>query len=520
MIVLIYLLFTYSFSTLFACEISLPERFSVSTSPHYGEFFHYSGHGDEDENKFVRIHHCEKTASSKKFLMIAFGPQNIEFTDRSSVFDFSNQYRDSGCYIENNPFSVARTFLDRKKTLEERWQTIKACYRIEIIEEGTSTLEVPSPQPGCQVSVMSSKHMSFNGGFCFIKPKMDNKLRIGLSLREDCKSYQGLNELKALSVDFLSTLNFYIAGDSTGTSVDLNAIGSVPMRISVAPNNKILPLSDDFGTFSPQFPSLFKLPDTYPGSPDIEMISALKLKIRPTLWVNNNCQKRCSGEDCQSLCDFAQPIAAKIELIELHEGKESIHLATWYDGGIVQPNFQGEISGIGSEIDRTLINESSTYLLKMTFSDPKFDFEQFKSEFVSRTGSLGQIPRLSRGHSIPQIPSHPDITETAKVPYLPVIGDLNFSQSLSNGFTQSVKKFNNLFNYRAWPPFYDQVCNNQQCSSIGKDYLELTVKFKIKGEDSENQRLRTEIIHFSRKSNFLENFQRMKPKLTSIKCSF
>jgi hypothetical protein len=244
--------------------------------------------------------------------MIAFGPQNLEFTDRVVNYDFTNNYKDRACKISNSPFQINFEYDFRKKNLQEKWDTIKSCYQIHVTEEGKFPLSIPEKQPGCEYQRTGSNQMTFNGGFCFVKPGAESSYLISFKLKEECLDYDGLNKLNIKTSDFQAILNFYVAGDASGSSIDLTALKSFPVRLSVSPEEKLFNPSEVYDGLTPQFPSSYHLPDTHLGSPEARQFPGGKVQLRIPFWVENSCLKKCMYGGCQGLCDYTPPVVGQV----------------------------------------------------------------------------------------------------------------------------------------------------------------------------------------------------------------
>ncbi len=509
------------FSKIFACEVNTPERFSISISPQAGDFYFYGASTQYIPNTKIEISNCSKASREKKYMMLAFGPQNLEFTDRIGIYDFTNQYRNSGCYIKDTFFKENRDYIRRKNDLNEKWHTIKSCFEVALKDVRNEKIEFPQNQPGCKIQVLSPNEVSFNGGICFFRPQTNSQYEVSFKVKDVCRDYEHIKKMGLTQFDFQSILNFYLAGDASGTSVDLNAIGSFPIRFSISPENKLIPLSDDFGPNVPQFPSYLELPDLHLGELELEKSIPGKIHIRPTFWVDHNCSKKCTDNFCQSVCDYAQPLSGRVELIKMNGEMEQEILDQWYDGAVTQPRFQGELKGSGKEIDESLLIPNTKYRLKMNFSDPKADFEEFKALISQKLGKLPLSPlRLGRG-SIPEIGRIQEIPNRGKIPTLSSIPDINFDYRFSEKFDEKIRAFSNQFNYQAWPPYISKVCNNKICSTLSKkNYLTLTVDFTFLGQELQEGKFMIKYDKLSRNSTLSERYEILKPVFPMIKCPF
>lgn len=498
-----------------ACEFAFPENYSLAISPAENAFFSYTGNRSTEDIPVLRVFNCRSLAIANKHLMIGWGPQNDFFSDRQTTYDFSNQYEDRGCSIAGSRFKDVHSTARRKQELQDKWDSLKSCYEISVTEETNMPLNMPAKQPGCEVKRDGLYNMSFNGGYCFVKPGLLSSYIVRFKVKEHCKHFENLAQIGLSYSDLSTTLNFYSSGDATGRSQDLTALISRPVRLTVAPNPKLVSPSDDFGILVPQFPGNYALPDIHAGTPVIQR-NGDKTRVQLPLWVDNNCQKKCQGKLCQSVCDYAQPLAGNFELYEKNEN-EFEFLTSWYDGGTVQPHFQGEIAGLGDDINSDLLQTNKTYRMKVTFDDPKFDFDRLKGQLKTKIERMQQtIPRI-QGSWINDLPQITGIQGTQSLPIFSGITSLNFTISNSSHLERANQELRRFLDFKVWPPYFDKICTDKNCKAVDNNYLELMVDFTL--EDSfENNLQKVKVLQVSRKSLFLENYQETHPPMPHVSC--
>jgi len=515
---IIFLFFIFSFFQVIACEISPKDDLSFATSIKETSFFSYGLNGNKNTSTFFSAFNCSKISDSNKYLMISFGPQNQELTDRIKAYDIANRYRDSGCLIQNSPFEKTQSFNDRKKYLEKKWHLIKSCMNIIVSDEGEETLNYPEKQPGCNYKVLSKNKISFNGGFCFFRPAQLSQYKIEFQMNENCLESEGLKKLNINVFDFQSVLNFYAAKDPTGDSIDLTSLSSIPLRFTISPNENILPVSDIATSGEPEFPANYFLPETHLGLPEAEVSKHGFVKLRVPLWVDNKCEEKCFDGFCQGVCDYTQPLAGSINLFDISEEKNNELDTSWFQGGIVLPRYQGEISGRKFEISDQFFKVGKTYKVLMNFNDPKFDFEDFKKEYQRKIQrnqeSLGPIS----SSSIPTIPSIRTVETTASVPEMVRIEGINFKTKLNDSFQDLLKSFSGFFQNSFWPPFYKKVCDSMICLPDGENLMTLTQIFKVRGFNEDTKKFQIEVLNLERKSNLLETYKKTSPAMPFIFC--
>ena len=452
--------------------------------------------------------------------MIAFGPQNLEFTDRVVNYDFTNNYKDRACKISNSPFQLNFEYDFRKKNLQKKWDTIKSCYQIQITEEAKVPLSIPDKQPGCDYQRIGSNQMTFNGGFCFVKPGAESSYLISFKLKEECLDYDGLNKLNIKTSDFQAILNFYVAGDASGSSIDLTALKSFPVRLSVSPEEKLFTPSEVYDGLTPQFPSSYHLPDTHLGSPEARQFPGGKVQLRIPFWVENSCLKKCLNGHCQGLCDYTQPVVGHVEFFELVENAQPAFISSWYQGGVAPPLYQGEISGQNIILSDEVFKMGSQYRINIHFNDPKFDYENLKKQINSKIAGIQQSIGTIGSSSIKPIPNIPVLIQTDQIPTYESIPGINFQSNVHEPVDRALEILSTYLRFKVWPPYFGNICSKKKCLPIQDHYLTLAMDLTVIGQDQETKNYEIKVQRISRESEFLENYVKEDPKMPKIVCPY
>ena len=314
-------------------------------------------------------------------------------------------------------------------------------------------------QKGCIINKISNNQVTFQGGFCFFKPNPDSSFQVSLSIKESCKSLEGLQDILQGPQELNGAINFYVAGDDTGTSTDLTAIKSTPITISINPLQELMPLAFDSGLPGPRWAGQWVFPDLHFGKVSISPFGGDTLRIQVPLLVNNRCPEKCIGRTCSGPCNYSLPVAGEFQLKDISSGKE-VYLTSWYDGGFAPANWQGLIWGQGQQIDKGLIQKGHRYKIEYTIMDPKIDFDIFKNKIKNKLGAInGRIGRISAGEVIGGISDIPEIGTSN--PTLPDIGTVNTSIGSSLGDLDSaLNSLNSRLSFGNWPPLYEESCSN------------------------------------------------------------
>jgi hypothetical protein len=510
-------LFFY-FSKVFACELKHSGHINFTTSTKERIFLAYQNDKTSLIPPFIKVSNCSNLTNANKYLMISFGPQNLDLTDRTRAFDIANRYRDSGCVIEDSPFQFSDNFSARKKYLEEKWHTIKSCYEIVVSYEGEENLRFPQKQPGCSYQVQGKNQFSFSGGFCFFQPGPSSDYKVQIKLKKECLDYEGISNLNVKVTDLQAALNFYAAKEPTGDSLDLTSLASVPVRLTVSPHEDIFPPSEVLSTIGPEFPSWYYLVDTYFGTPEIEQQRPESTRFRIPLWVDNKCPRFCAKNFCQGLCDYAQPIAGVVRLFDISSSVPKESFTEYVQGGIAFPRFQGEISGSAFIVNDDFIKVGRSYRLQMVLSDPKYDFDLLRFQYQKKIERLKTFPAKLGREQIPNVPQIAPINPTLTVPEMVEVQGINFNRDLNAPFWALLETFSGNFRHTQWPPYFAKVCADQGCRSLGKDFLILTQEFTILSFNPETRKYSLQVKKIKRESSLLESFEKIDPKMPRIVC--
>ncbi|MCT4642680.1 MAG: hypothetical protein N4A33_10340 [Bacteriovoracaceae bacterium] len=500
----------------FACEFESLDQISIATSLKNKRSFFFNEKKAHHDKSVVRAFNCNKLALSNKYLMIANGPQIIEFDDSIKSFSYTDNIRPSNCTIENAPYELM-SFEEKKKLFVEKKNYFKNCVETYIEDEGNMPLNIKEDQPGCTVKKINTHKAVFSGGFCFVKPNFTSTYLIKTRIKKECTTYEGVKKLGVQPMDLKGNVNYYASGDDSGSSIQLEALDSIPVRIITNAESDFMESSDDFGLDHPTFPTSWVDVKPFVAQPFIQFRGDYVI-FKPKFFVDNRCARKCKNGICHGECDFATPVVANIALKAYSEKKEKYeYLTSWIDGGVAQPGYQGLITGAGFNIPSHYINEKDNFRLVFEFDDPKFDFERFKNHIVRKYGRIEQhLPRLGRS-DISKIPDINEIREQALLPQIRVVDGLNFDRRL-DGLSSALDTLRQYLNYKVWPPYYSRLCDRtlQNCKDIKANYIKIIVDFKLKKNGMNYKMLVKEVT----KKDIFTKQKYKNNKLPALKCGF
>lgn len=500
-----------------ACQVQRIDTLNLSISTKDNSVVSYNAEKIQTDIPTFRATNCSNAAMSASHLMVAVGPEVVDYEDNVVGVNFNRDFGYKRCSLIDHPFKNSNDYEGRKVKFEEDWDFIKSCIEVTVEDEGTMPIQSSAKQVGCDLKKLSSHKVSFNGGFCFIKPSYTSSYLIQLKIKKDCQNLESLTNKKIKRQDIFGAINLYLAGDDTGTSSNLKALSNLKFRTTINPIPELLSASDDFGIVYPTFSDKWYIPDIHLGKLHVTSLGNEKIIIENQLLVNNFCPPKCKDNFCQSICDYAQPIVSENSLYEVKEKSQKLELLTsWYDGGVAPPKFQGFIKGIGFEVPEIFFTEGKKYIIKSVFYDPKYDFDKFKNRVKSKLNTIQQqLGRISNS-SIPNIQTIPALNSSPVLPNLNTIPGLTFNQQL-DGVDRALEQLRAYLDFKLWPPYYTGACFDSKCSSLKNKILELETEF-VFTKQNENDSL-AKVIKSSRRSELVPSYEMNKLHDPKILCN-
>lgn len=507
------------YTTVEACEISKTSTMNIAISTRDKAYFSYVADQTLLKMPYMRATNCSEASMSGKFLMVAFGPEVLEYEDSYKGLNFNGEYKESRCQLKDTPFETLHTHEKKLQIFNDRWKFIKSCVEVFVEDEGPQPLSAPANQPGCQLTRYGKNKGIFNGGFCYFKPNFGSSFLVQLYIKDQCLTKAGLTSLGIQSFDINAGLNFYLSGDATGSSQNLKALSNTAVRLTMNPEPNLVRPSDDFGILYPTFPVEWKIPDIHLGELKLTELYDGRAKIEHSFLVDNNCPQKCETTLCQGHCDYAQPIVADISLYKIHRDKKKELITTWYEGGVSPAYFQGFVRGIGFEIGTDFLSQGDEFQIIASFTDPKFDFERFKKRVMNRLNTIDQqLGRIGRSN-IPNVQEIPSINTGQDFPVLQPIPNVVFDRPLDS-VAQAVATLRSYFSFKLWPPYYEAACGEKECISIQDDILTIETTFKLGALDQESKEYKLDIIDVQRRSRLLPDYSSRQYKKPYTDCSF
>lgn len=490
---------------LFACQtVSAPANLNYAIDPANKTAYYYNETRMIWDRPDINFENCLKTAAADKYIMIAVALENFVLSDDFLTYSINDRITSVGeqCKIVNNKFSNVQESSDRRERLNTKRRFVNSCLVFDLTDFSESGIDVKDNQPGCKITRVSKNAVNFEGPFCFIKPKPDSAIALGVSVKPECLNNEIYKERELILQDVLGVLSFYTAGDDSGFSSDLTSLKQVNFRISTNAPTSLIPTNVENGDAKPTWPTQWFASDVYLGKPSIITSKTLTDELKFPLLVDNRCERVCKDNVCTSSCDYSQPVVGEFSLSTLNKkGKKEI-LASWFDGGIAPAQWQGLLGGVGVSLKKNLLEFNKRYFLEVELADQELNYLSLKGRIEKQIRMNNNIGAMNHGGTaIREIPMINTIEELNNLPTIRDIVGIYFSGNGFTGVQEALKSIELTFKNSFWPPFYDDVCNKDgRCikQSNAKNYL--TLEFDLVGS-LEKPEFRN--VKFSRNSNIV-----------------
>lgn len=501
----------------FACKVDAPKNLSLFTDLTAQKTFYYQNNNVLEVNPTINIGQCQSTASAKKFIMLALGVEELGAESLKRSISFNGAYGKDSCKIENLNSGELIEHEEKYRNFLDKNFYFKKCLEVIVQDSGLKGVQLPSNQKGCISRLINKNTAVIEGGFCYLKPNFDSQFTINIQLKKQCQSLNGLNEILQGPKEINGAFNTYIAGDSSGSSPDLDALTSTYFKVSTDPLVEFTDISENFGHLAPVWPATWIFPDIKMGEVKFIPYTNDFYRLNIPLFVDNRCERKCIGKVCSSTCDYSSPIAGEFT-IEEKKGNNWLYLSSWFDGGVAPARWQGLLEGIGTDFPVSELKEGNTYKIKFEMNDPKIDFDIFKNSFNKQIPDFSAvIGRITRGSTIQEIGHIPVIPGGNVIPNsrdIPITLGAVF-----DGIQRGVQELESMLNFGNWPAYFNTICSRDLKTCIKNTdtifYSEITFKV-IKTASREAPVF--EILSNQSRSFLNPKLQNLSTKLPKINC--
>ncbi len=501
----------------FACKVDSPFAITLFTNLEKKESSYFRNNKIFETPPVLNIHSCQETSAAKKYVMIAVGAEQFGLEDAKRSISYTGEYTDDKCEIKDSPIT-SMPFNEKYKFFKKKSDYLKKCIETIVTHSGSRPISYAQEQRGCIIEKINNNKVKFQGGFCYFRPSVDSSYDVTIKVKETCHDMPGLKDVLQGPQELNGALNIYIAGDDSGSSPDLKAIKSTPITISIDPLKELLPISDDFGTGGPRWPSQWVFPDIHLGKLQILPFSNEHYKISVPILVDHQCQTKCIDGICSGPCEYALPVAGEFILSEVTTGKDS-YITSWMDGGIAPANWQGLINGFGDKVLRSDFAKGRKYKIEFNLMDPKIDFDIFKNRTKKKLPELyPHIGNIVPGETISDVQDIPSFGVNKPIPTIPEVGAM-FGLPMRS-LDGALAALNSHLVFGNWPPTYDLICDAkiQNCVKRLNSVVKYQLFFEVMEDADEYSPLTLGNFKVQRVTPFATDYQKEVSDLPRVVC--
>ncbi len=437
-----------------ACTASQdpPVNYYFSTEiPSSGIF--YDGQ-DRSRARPTIIDGCKEAAG--QFLMVALALRTQKPNGKSGDLNFTSHYSVDQCQILNNPFPQKQTKEQKLQSFLDQYAFLRSCTYYDVKELEGNTILLPETQPAAQMVKISPDHLLFYGDFFYIKIQKASRFGIGIGLRKECTDTNYIQERGLKPGEIQALLNTFIAGDASGLTTDLTAIGSSKIRLLLNPSSSSL--SYPSPSIEPDAPFW---PNTWRGGIELGSIG-----LKPEKDLRTRVEFQLLMDHFGSTEDsYLTPVAGKMELSDLSSDRKKV-LDSWYFGDISPPQYQGFLVGLPRMVSRGVIQSGRRYRIQFSMVDPNEDFLLFKTGMKQMLVDLSSLIGLPGVDLLDTINSLTSLAEGKTLNGLAGLSGTDAEQVIEN----SLDDLSQRTNHPSWPPEYKRTCISRDgaCTERGK----------------------------------------------------
>jgi hypothetical protein len=498
-----------------ACEVSRqpPRFYAVSPELHTLRPYSYLSPHRAEQGLGTVISHCEESAG--RYLQLNLGiKQNKPLSSASDIVLDGTMVND-GCRVENSHLSRERPWTERAALGAAAFRAAQKCLLLDVVELGAQPLQV-APSPLCRATRMAPHEYRFEGSFCFLKVNARTEVLVTPELKESCYDPAYLAKEGIERQDLDVAVNFWVAGDASGRSLQLDGIGKSEYRFTFEEPTR----SEDRPiAWSPIWHA-----EVHFG--------AVKIRKQPdgqflslSLEVDHRARALRSGGTTSDPSAFAAPVAAEVHLAEVSgNGNSANVLATWQFGAVAQPRWIGLLEDpLEKWIEADTLVNGREYELRTLFRDPREDFEFYRTGIPQRLielkSQMNQIPGLGEWTGIGTLPDLSHFSELGQLPPMTVEnGAINSSVDLAQ---QALEKLAPNF---LFPPLYEKWCDGEsgRCLSLagkGSQVLrEIVVRFVLDADPEVPQGSTVRLLSVKESNIFGDRRSFLRPAMPSYSC--
>jgi hypothetical protein len=388
------------------------------------------------------IEGCKESVG--QYLMVSLPVRQLKPGGRTADLFFNPPFRPDPCRLDGSPFPRVQGAEVRRREIERQYRLLRKCTYFDVVELTGSGLAYPESQPAATAERISRSHARFRGDLFFLQIQRNSRFAIGLGLDAACTRPSILEQERILPGEASALLNTYIAGDASGLTTDLTAIGSSRVRVLVSPPEGWVPASSADGSpDSPVWPDQYRLSAAF-GSLEIrpQKNKRHRLDFSPVI-------QRPEERDAP----FFLPFAGELLLSERSPRSWKV-IDSWFFGDVVPPGFEGFLQGFPRLLRTDSLRAGSRYRLELVMGDPNQDYRLFKNgiqQLWIDLKSVFGLPGEDILESFSGVLSLSGLKGSASLPELS-------GNEADQAIEQAVRGLALTGPPPAWPPFYRSTC--------------------------------------------------------------
>ena len=508
------LLIYLSVQSAFSC-VRLPDsELSIAGSYSSGQ---QVSHATIDDYNFGS---CKKFAG--QYIVLVSSPT---YTDPlfKSLSNPEGELAEDKCYIDQSPFNVSKTEdVGIENFYRSETSFLNTCLEAEVTDT-RGEIDAQN-QINCEVTQVSANRVIAKGPRCAFKIYENSSFSVHYRMNPACLNLSYLKEKGDIRpMDAKASLAIYKTPDLTPGNPNYEIIGMINGRITLQPDNDLLPVAKYAGTVGSEWPMQYGAQVEF-GK--VTLSRTLRLHNTPYVFlktpflVNNNCAEVCKNGFCTSPCDFFAPVAARMTLKKKNAGETTFHaIDYWYQGNLVPSRFLGELS-FGRNLPDEKINVGDMYLLVAEFSNPALTYKTILDEAKQLLIKLTSINIPTGGAGSPGGLQDLGTLEGTNIvpinPGLVGLGDIREEQFNTANFLTVLNSM--VGTDESWPPYYTSIVNGDQKDNPNRIFLTLKVGFRI-ASISPSGPVSVDLVQYSKDSKIFGSYQKPVTIPPQVKCS-
>jgi hypothetical protein len=462
-----------------------------------------------------------------KFLMIGIGPESVSRAYQTAV-SYTGQYSEDLCTIENLPQQARHhSPIDNNKAYLRQVRAMKNCIQMRVKDVGASRLQLPREQPNCVVRSLDDSTAIGQGGYCFFGILPASAFEVQLQVNPQCSTPQFLESQGISPQDFFAGIGFYVAGDASGYSMDLEMIEGSRLRLTLEASGQVFPVSLNYGNNVPLWPTRIA-PDIHMGN--VRVLPAARdfadeaPVVDSSIYVRNTCLARCRLGLCESECDYALAIGAQMRLYQLQQGGKKRLIDMWYAGGVAPSQWTGLIPS-SRRVNFGPLAYGERYRLLANLDYPSMYYELLVGNFSQNLIDLKSFSTNAArsGRALPALGGLAGVGSTPN--NLPSVGSMptlgGGAVNLGSPLQSALATLQSMFKVSDWPPYYESFCSDEHCLSLrsGSAQSEVGMDFDLAGLRENGEATLKNIVVW-RNSNVMSKYEEQLSAPPSVRCGW